>query len=293
MSNRDDVLKMHISHGDLFTWSIFEDFIKEREIENKAEQVLYKLKSEYISVARSIYKSKDAEIMEMAEEAKGVNEVDLYIASGERADVDFSVNVDGEADVEDNEVDDEEKSEDKNSDDEAKSDDDNREEESDDGEINDDVNREEQEKPDGDGPQSEGEEHILDVGASDPRFTNLIEHGEHVVVEGQSNPNPPKRRRKTPVSAAQSQSSIPAPVATDQSQPSIPSLSSAPEASSSAPLRGRGRGHPPGRGQARKETIPRGHGVYISPFSNRVFKVWGDRARDVGGSSIRGSRGRK
>ncbi|CAH2064143.1 unnamed protein product, partial [Thlaspi arvense] len=181
------------------------------------------------------------------------------------ADVDFSVYVDGEADVEDNEVDDEEKSEDKNSDDEAKSDD---------GEINDDENREEQEKPDGDGPQSEGEEQILDV-------------------EGQSNPNPPKRRRKTPVSAAQSQSSIPAPVATDQSQSSIPSLPSAPEASSSAPLRGRGRGRPPGRGQARKETVPRGHGVYISPFSNRVFEVWGDRARDVGGSSIRGSRGRK
>lgn len=48
--------------------------------------------------------------------------------------------------------------------------------------------------------------------------------------------------------------------------------------------RGRGRGRPPGQVSARKEVIPRGHGVYVSPFTNRVFDVCGDRARVIGSS---------
>lgn len=53
---------------DLVTWSIFEDFSKSQGINSVVEQVWYKLPSEDISVARSIYKDKDSEIRKMCEE---------------------------------------------------------------------------------------------------------------------------------------------------------------------------------------------------------------------------------
>lgn len=41
-------------------------------------------------------------------------------------------------------------------------------------------------------------------------------------------------------------------------------------------VRGRGHGRPLGKGQARREVIPRGHEVYINPITNKLFEVYGD-----------------
>lgn len=50
---------------DLLTWSIFEDFIADRGIKSKVEQVQYKIVNEDISTAISTYKNKDAEIRKL------------------------------------------------------------------------------------------------------------------------------------------------------------------------------------------------------------------------------------
>ncbi|KAF3485022.1 hypothetical protein F2Q69_00055626 [Brassica cretica] len=64
---------------DLLTWSIFEDFIADRGIKSKVEQVWYKIVNEDISTARSICKDKDVEIRKLCEETKVLSEVDFYI----------------------------------------------------------------------------------------------------------------------------------------------------------------------------------------------------------------------
>ncbi|KAG2331064.1 hypothetical protein Bca52824_002244 [Brassica carinata] len=86
--------------------------------------------------------------------------------------------------------------------------------------------------------------------------------------ERETNPKRPRRQKKT-----QSQSSINTPdvISSCPEASTRPSLSIATDAATrqTATSRGRGRGRPPGQGQARREVIPRGHGVYISPFTNR------------------------
>nr|VDD63466.1 unnamed protein product [Brassica oleracea] len=105
---------------DLLTWSVFEEFISDRGIKSKIEQVWYKVVKENISSARSIYTDKDTEIRKLCKETEAVGEVDLYIVYGQNAD--------------------EEKSEDE------KSEDENREEVSDEEEMNENEIREKQEK---------------------------------------------------------------------------------------------------------------------------------------------------
>ncbi|CAH2047333.1 unnamed protein product [Thlaspi arvense] len=130
---------------------------------------------------------------------------------------------------------------------------------------------------------------------------------------GGSNPYPPRKCRAT-----KSQPIIP-PSTPNQSQPSTapqPSIRPQTEASSStvpaftapqvstgpqteagsstaAAATGRRRGRPPGRGQACKVTVPRGIGVYMCPFSNRVFECFGFTSREVGGDSSKGPNSRK
>ncbi|KAF3510203.1 hypothetical protein F2Q69_00004772 [Brassica cretica] len=102
----------------------------------------------------------------------------------------------------------------------------------------------------------------------------------------ETNPKRPRRQKKT-----QSQPSINAPDVTSScpKASTIPSSSTATDAATWPPSTGRGRGRdrgrPPGRGQARREVVPRGHGVYISLFTDRVFEVYGDRSRVVGSAS--------
>ncbi|RID78040.1 hypothetical protein BRARA_A00898, partial [Brassica rapa] len=111
MSDIDGALKMNIRYGgsmsyekekfsynggvsvrdlfvdpDLLTWSVFEEFISDRGIKSKVEQVWYKAVKEDISLARSIYKDKDAEIRKLCKETEAVGEVDLYIVYGQNAD---------------------------------------------------------------------------------------------------------------------------------------------------------------------------------------------------------------
>ncbi|KAL0796585.1 hypothetical protein Bca101_067962 [Brassica carinata] len=101
--------------------------------------------------------------------------------------------------------------------------------------------------------------------------------------EGETNPKRPRRQKKT-----QSQSSINTPdvISSCPEASTRPSLSIPTDAATrpTATGRGRGRGCPPGQGQARKEVISRGHGVYIIPFTNRVFEFYGDSSRVIGSS---------
>ncbi|KAL1226141.1 hypothetical protein V5N11_026014 [Cardamine amara subsp. amara] len=106
------------------------------------------------------------------------------------------------------------------------------------------------------------------------------------------NTRPPKKRKQT-----QSQSSIP----TSIDNVTCPTYSSAPEPSALQSTNGRGHGRGRGRGcgrgrpsgpakkAVRKETIPRGFGCYISPFTNRIFDVRGNKAVELGGSNQRPS----
>ncbi|WZZ57296.1 hypothetical protein YC2023_057403 [Brassica napus] len=101
-------------------------------------------------------------------------------------------------------------------------------------------------------------------------------------ADGETNPKQPKRQKKT-----QSQSSINTYVVTSSCPEAStrPSSSISTDAATRPPSTGRGRGRPPGKGQARREVVPRGHGVYISPFTNRVFEVYGESSRVIGSSS--------
>ncbi|KAG2275869.1 hypothetical protein Bca52824_058424 [Brassica carinata] len=81
-----------------------------------------------------------------------------------------------------------------------------------------------------------------------------------------------------------------------RSQPTLQHAQCQPTSSNAAPGRGRGRGRhgrPPERGQARKVTVPRGQGVYMCPFTDRVFECFGSTARDCGGSSSKETKSRK
>ncbi|XP_010421266.1 PREDICTED: uncharacterized protein LOC104706749 [Camelina sativa] len=120
-----------------------------------------------------------------------------------------------------------------------------------------------------------------------------------ILDDGDINPYRPRKRI-----TSQSQPSIPPPTP-NQSQSSVVSVSCtapppfvamSPSSVSSGrgrgrrgcpPGRGRGRrGRPPGRGQARKKvTVPRGQGVYMCPFSDRVFECWGPKSKEIGGGS--------
>lgn len=112
----------------------------------------------------------------------------------------------------------------------------------------------------------------------------IASYGNYLTLqgEGETNPKRPKRQKKT-----QSEPSINAPDVTSScpEASTIPSSSTATDAAAGPPSTRRGRGRPPGRGQARREVFPRGHGVYISPFTDRVFEVYGDRSRVIGSAS--------
>ncbi|KAL0750901.1 hypothetical protein Bca101_032904 [Brassica carinata] len=217
----------------------------------------------------------------------------LYLTYGEKAD-----------DEEDSDADDREEQE--------ESDGDNPEAETDEEEITEEVHREEE-----GGVQSQDESDILAEGEPDPRFGNFfesvetetptllfeappavnIDDDEAADSEVDGCINPPKRR-KTSLSQPSNQQSTP-----NQSQASTQPASTAPQPTtriqsqpppSTVPTgRGRGRrGRPPGRGQSRKVTVPRGVGVYMCPFSDRVFECFGT-SREVGGSSSHGPKPRK
>ncbi|KAF3504320.1 hypothetical protein F2Q69_00042457 [Brassica cretica] len=113
------------------------------------------------------------------------------------------------------------------------------------------------------------------------------------------NPNQPKRR-KTSLSQPSNRRVTPnlsqaynAPSSTAPQPATLSQAQSQPTSSNMAPGRGRGRGRrgrPPGRGQARKVVAPRGQGVYMCPFSDRVFECFGSTSREIGGSSSKGSK---
>ncbi|KAF3560939.1 hypothetical protein DY000_02014811 [Brassica cretica] len=280
MSDEDDKLKIHIHYGgifssegnyvdgeiatnmvvdpDLLTFSIFEDF-------SKGEQDVEKL-SLVSEVGRT-------EIFEQDD--------------GENADVE---------DGSDKEVSEEES----------------------DGEHREEVEKSDEEvieeEHNEDGVQSEEEDQILGEGGDDPRFGNLfgtVESKSHKVLEEDTQPNSdadesvddnpnPSRKRRTSLSqpsstAPQPQASSTAPQPQAQSQPTLQHAQCQPT-SSKAPGRGRGRGRrgrPPERGQARKVTVPRGQGVYMCPFTDRVFECFGSTARECGGSSSKETKSRK
>ena len=131
----------------LLAWSILEDFIADRGIKSKVEQVWYKIVNEDISTARSICKDKDVEIRKLCEETKILSEVNFYIVYEEK------------------------------NEDEEKSDDENREEASDEEETNENEIRKEQEKV-ASGHRSEDEEQILGQRAEDVRFQPLFSQAE-------------------------------------------------------------------------------------------------------------------
>ncbi|CAH2045117.1 unnamed protein product [Thlaspi arvense] len=130
---------------------------------------------------------------------------------------------------------------------------------------------------------------------------------------GGSNPYPPRKHRATksqptipPSTPTQSQpSTAPQPSIRPQNEASsstvpastAPQVSTGPQteagSSTAAAATGRRRGRSPGRGQARKVTVPRGIGVYMCPFSNRVFECFGSTSREVGGDSYKGPNSRK
>ena len=97
----------------------------------------------------------------------------------------------------------------------------------------------------------------------------------------------PQIKKSTPnqsQASTQPASTAPQPTTRIQSQPPPSTVPTG---------RGRGRrGRPPGRGQSRKVTVPRGVGVYMCPFSDRVFECFGT-SREVGGSSSHGPKPRK
>lgn len=115
----------------------------------------------------------------------------------------------------------------------------------------------------------------------------IASYGNNLTLqeEGDTNPKRPRRQKKT-----KSQPSMNTPDVTSSCPEASTIPSSTATDAATGPLStgrgcGRGRGRPPGRGQARREVVPRGHGVYISPFTDRVFEVYGDRSRVIGSDS--------
>lgn len=64
---------------DFLTFSIFEDFTRNREVVSDVKKVWYRLPNEDMSTVKSIWEEKDSEIMKMALDAKDGGEVYIYI----------------------------------------------------------------------------------------------------------------------------------------------------------------------------------------------------------------------
>ncbi|WZZ49634.1 hypothetical protein YC2023_049741 [Brassica napus] len=102
------------------------------------------------------------------------------------------------------------------------------------------------------------------------------------LADGETNPKQPKRQKRT-----QSQSSINTHVVTSSCPEAStrPSSSISTDAATRPPSTGRGRGRPPRKGQARREVVPRGHGVYINlrklttrvDYSGGANPTWNDK----------------
>ncbi|CAH2065344.1 unnamed protein product [Thlaspi arvense] len=362
MSDEDEKLKIHIHYGgvmskegnklrykdrslapdmlvdpDFLTFSIFEDFSKNKEVVCDVEKAWYRLPTEDMSMARLIWQDKDRELMKMASEAKECGEVYIYLGhSVSQQSVENSASL--MTNVDENEAIEECLDDGENADDEYGGEEEDREEEESDAENREGESSEEREEEVGHEEErepsetrqeeevpsetrqeeevpSEDENQILDEGgADDPRFANLFalaevetptvhskaskgnvddEAGHDSDIEGErllppgeypdspedtdpgsSDPYPPRKRKATTKKSQlftpnQSQLSQPfiahaAASSTAHAAASSTAPASSTAAASSTEPQPKRRGRPPGRGNARKVTVPRGIGVHIS-----------------------------